>query len=262
MAKKTQTIACWSGGKDSTATILYCYEHNIPIDEIVFVEVMFDNENQISGEDPDVIKFVYETKSRLEEMGYKVTMLHAEKDYITYFHRELNPYRVTDASHVGKRKGFPLTRGCNIKRDCKIRPMEKYLKEQRKLYGELVQLVGICADEPQRYRALRENCRSVLYENGLTQKDAMMLCEKYGMVSPIYGISQKQRRGGCFFCPNAKIEEHRKLREEMPKVWKTLLELETLAETSDEYIGKRWGMYGETLWDRERVFLFEDSKKE
>ena len=41
-------IASWSGGKDSTASIILAHEHNEPLDLIIFSEVMF-NEN-ISGE--------------------------------------------------------------------------------------------------------------------------------------------------------------------------------------------------------------------
>ncbi len=35
-------IASWSGGKDSTASIILAHEHNEPLDLIIFSEVMFD----------------------------------------------------------------------------------------------------------------------------------------------------------------------------------------------------------------------------
>lgn len=40
-------IASWSGGKDSTASIILAHEHNEPLDLIIFSEVMFDE--TISG---------------------------------------------------------------------------------------------------------------------------------------------------------------------------------------------------------------------
>ena len=43
-------IASWSGGKDSTATIILAHLHNEPLDTIIFAEVMFDKET--SGELP------------------------------------------------------------------------------------------------------------------------------------------------------------------------------------------------------------------
>lgn len=33
-------IASWSGGKDSTASIILAHEHNEPLDLIIFSEVM------------------------------------------------------------------------------------------------------------------------------------------------------------------------------------------------------------------------------
>lgn len=49
-------IASWSGGKDSTASIILAHEHGEPLDLIIFSEVMFDNE--ISGELPEHIDFI------------------------------------------------------------------------------------------------------------------------------------------------------------------------------------------------------------
>lgn len=47
-------IASWSGGKDSTASIILAHEHNEPLDLIIFSEVMFDE--NISGELPEPYK--------------------------------------------------------------------------------------------------------------------------------------------------------------------------------------------------------------
>ena len=48
----------WSGGKDSSASIVLCYENNIHIDGIVMSEVMFDHSRNISGEDIEHITWV------------------------------------------------------------------------------------------------------------------------------------------------------------------------------------------------------------
>ena len=44
-------IASCSGGKDSVATLLLAAQHNEPLDEAVFSEVMFDKDT--SGEVPE-----------------------------------------------------------------------------------------------------------------------------------------------------------------------------------------------------------------
>lgn len=43
----------WSGGKDSSASIVLCHEKGIPLDGVVFSEVMFSHERHISGENPE-----------------------------------------------------------------------------------------------------------------------------------------------------------------------------------------------------------------
>ena len=49
------TLCFWSGGKDSTASIILAHIHHLPITEIVFCEVMFDKSRNISGEIPEHI---------------------------------------------------------------------------------------------------------------------------------------------------------------------------------------------------------------
>ena len=70
----------WSGGKDSSASIVLCHEKGIPLDGVVFSEVMFSHERHISGENPEHIRWVYETAiPTIEKMGYPVNIL---KSYI------------------------------------------------------------------------------------------------------------------------------------------------------------------------------------
>ena len=52
------TLCFWSGGKDSTASIILAHIHHLPITEIVFCEVMFDKSRNISGEIPEHIDFI------------------------------------------------------------------------------------------------------------------------------------------------------------------------------------------------------------
>ena len=63
-------IANFSGGKDSTATIILAHEHHEPLDEIIFSEVMYNEE--ISGELPEHIDFIRNVAFPLfESWGYK-----------------------------------------------------------------------------------------------------------------------------------------------------------------------------------------------
>ena len=85
-AKAKKYIASCSFGKDSIATILLALEHNEPLDRVVFAEVMFDHERGISGEIPEHIEWIYNTAiPKLAEMGVKVDVVRAKKDYVSFF---------------------------------------------------------------------------------------------------------------------------------------------------------------------------------
>ena len=78
-------IASWSGGKDSTASIVLAHEHNEPLDLIIFSEVMFDKTT--SGELPEHIDFI---KNKAIPMfgswGYETKILRSNKTYMDCFH--------------------------------------------------------------------------------------------------------------------------------------------------------------------------------
>ena len=79
-------VASCSFGKDSIATILLALEHGEPLDEAVFVEVMFDHARNISGEIPEHIGWIYDTAiPRLEAMGVRTRVLRSERDYMYLF---------------------------------------------------------------------------------------------------------------------------------------------------------------------------------
>ena len=84
---KIRRVLCWSGGKDSSASIVVCYENNIHIDAVVMSEVMFDHLRNISGENPKHIKWVYEVAIPIIEkkFGYKVIIVKDKSDYIKEF---------------------------------------------------------------------------------------------------------------------------------------------------------------------------------
>ena len=79
-------IASCSGGKDSVATLLLAAQHNEPLDEAVFSEVMFDKDT--SGEVPEHRDFIYDRLKPFceKELGIKFTILHADKTYDDVFH--------------------------------------------------------------------------------------------------------------------------------------------------------------------------------
>lgn len=180
-------IASWSGGKDSTASIILAHEHNEPLDLIIFSEVMFDE--NISGELPEHIDFI-KNKAILvfESWGYEVKILHSDKAYMDCFH-----HIATKGKRIGRKLGFPMTGKCMINRDCKMLQIRKFLKE----IGEpFTQYIGIAVDEPIRMNRIADTGDkvSLLEKYCYTEQMALDLCKKYDLLSPIYDFVP---RGGA-----------------------------------------------------------------
>lgn len=225
-------VISWSGGKDSTATVILFHRHEAkllaPGDKVIvlFVEVMFDLINNISGHNPDIIDFIYKTKLEFESWGYEVRILRADKDYLDFFHHKMGRSRL-HPEHEGMTYGFPASGICGIKRDLKLKPLEQFKKAIAS--EEHLDYVGIAVDEPKRLEALYKepDTVSLLDRCGYTEAMAKELCKEYGMLSPQYALNNgKQKRDGCWFCPNAKLCEHEAIYKAHPEAWAKYVALE------------------------------------
>lgn len=237
-------IASWSGGKDSTASVILAHEHGEPLDLIIFSEVMF-NEN-VSGELPEHIDFIKNKCIPLfREWGYETKVLHANKTYMDCFN-----HRTVRGKKLGKKKGFVMSGHCDVQRDCKIKPINDFFKSVEYDY---IQYIGVAADEPKRLERLAgTNKISLLEKYGYTEQMAFDLCKKYDLLSPIYEFSS---RGGCWFCPNARDCELRHLRKNHREYWNTLLRLEEMPNL----IGDKWNTLKQvSIHDKEKQFYWED----
>lgn len=255
-------VISWSGGKDSTATIILFKEHENellgPDDRVIicFAEVMFDAKKGVSGHNPDIIRFMHEKAEVFRSWGYEVRFLRASgerKDFLDFFYHTMKKSRV-HPEHEGMTYGFPASGICGIKRDLKLKPINDFKKEMAKT--EHIDYVGIAKDEPSRLESLykEKNTVSLLDKYGFTEEDAKNLCIKYDMLSPQYALNNgKQRRDGCWFCPNAKLCEHKAIYEANPEAWKKYVSLEN---TPNLAYGK-WNVFTkETLHDRDEMIRF------
>ena len=249
--------------------ILLFHEHEAELkcngDEVVilFSEVMFDKKNNISGENPDHIRFIYDKKRIFESWGYKVEILHSDKDYLDIFYHKL-ARSPRDTSRIGKTHGFPPAGICAIKRDCKLKPIKEWFRDCNS--ERIVQYIGIAADEDKRLVSMRKNKTetiSLLEKYGLSEEDALELCLKYNMLSPLYNLSYRtvrgktkyQSRSGCWFCANAKLCEARAIRQQYPDAWSKFVSLE---DTPDLAYPK-WNCYSsQTLHDVDKKLRYED----
>lgn len=211
-------------------------------------EVMFDK--NISGELPEHMEFVHNKAIPLfENWGFEVEILHAEKTYMDCFNNIINQSRLKERN--GKRQGFPMALKCMINSRCKIKPIDDYLKS---IHGEYKQYVGIAIDEPTRLERLKKDKtqESILAKYEYTEQMAYDLCKKFDLLSPTYEFS---KRGGCWFCPNARDCELRHLRKNHADLWNILLRL----EEEPNLIGDKWNTLKKTsIHMKEEQFMWED----
>lgn len=233
-------ICSWSGGKDSTASIILAHLHNEPLDLILFSEVFFNE--TVSGELPEHIAFVYKSIKLFESWGYEVKVLRSHQTYMDVFnHVVTSPRKV--AKNKGKRAGFPNASRCPVRRDLKLKPIYEFYNG---LNEEYFQYIGIAADEKDRLESLRsvKNAISLLEKYNYSEEMCVSLCKEYNLYSPAYQYSKRQ---GCWFCPNAKIEECRCVKEKHPDAWKSFVAL----EDEPNLINYKWSLYGATLKERD-----------
>lgn len=221
-------IVSWSGGKDSTATIILAHEKGIKIDLIITAFVWFDKSRKIYGDTPEKIDWINNcAKPIFESWGYPVKIVSSDKDYMHYFFMKRKS-AIKHPEHIGKYYGFLIGGFCRMQRE-KEQPINQYLRS--KFGKEYINIVGICSDEPARLERLHnsKNQRSILYEYGYTQFDAKMKCKEYNLLAPWYGIDRK--RDGCWFCPNQGLPELAALKINHPVLWEELEKLSRVENT-------------------------------
>lgn len=216
-----KNIVSCSFGKDSLAQIVVMKELGITIDDVMYCDIRFDK--AISGEHPMLAEWIPEAERILKnKYGLSVTHITASKTFVEYFYTEKKK-----GNHIGDIYGYPYTIGAWCNSRLKLQVVDKYI---RSIGDEVTQFVGIAYDEPERYVKLlgrqRNNvhCRSVLYEQGITEEKAFKICEKDSLVSPHYSMGGF--RGGCWFCVKQSYADMYNLWITYPDYFKILLDME------------------------------------
>ena len=207
-------VASVSFGKDSLAMLIKIKELGLPLDEVIYVDIMFDD--NISGETPEMASFITKAEKILKEK-FNIEVTHLKG--ITFKEQF---YKVKQrGNHIGDNYGFPYTIGAWCNDRLKMQPIKEYLRKQKE---QVIQYVGIAYDEPKRYERLNHETHiAPLYDLKITEKEAMEICEKYDLVSPIYKTSF---RGGCWFCPKQRLSQLKWLYREHNDLWNILRDME------------------------------------
>lgn len=85
---------------------------------------------------------------------------------------------------------------------------------------DIVEYIGIAADEPKRFGQLNEKKRAPLAEFDIDEGLCGLYCQYGDMLSPSY---ESSCRDGCWFCHNQGVDQLRLLRRNYPEYWNLLL---------------------------------------
>jgi len=232
-------IASLSYGKDSIAMLEIIKQHNMPLDRIVHVEIMATD--TIPADLPPMMDFKVTADKTIKELyGIKVEHIHAPHSYEEVFYRKF-----TRGKMQGRMYGFPMQRGvwCNA-----------LLKSSvlKKLTGSnIIQYIGIAADEPNRFHNLTDRKISPLVEHGIIESEAKKICEDIGLLSPIY---KQSTRGGCWFCHNQRLGQLKLLRKQYPEYWALMLKWDNDSPVTFKADGR-------TVHDLDKRFYWEDQQE-
>ena len=207
------------------------------------LEQMHMLDDTTSGEVPEHQAFIYQVAiPALEKLGVPVRVLRSEKTYTSVFMG-----KVTRGPKKDMIRSFPVCGKCYVQRDCKMHPIRQY---QKTLPSDTVQYIGIAKDEPQRLARLGGNQVSLLEKYGYTEDDAKQLCKQAGLLSPVYEFTD---RGGCWFCPNAKLSELRHLYDHHPDLWQKMMRLQIVPGKVTEKFNR-----SQTFADIDAMFREQD----
>ena len=84
----------------------------------------------------------------------------------------------------------------------------------------IVEYIGIAADEPARFGQLNERKRAPLVEFGIEEDLCGLYCMYENILSPSY---ESSCRDGCWMCHNQGVNQLRQLRKNYPDLWALLL---------------------------------------
>lgn len=224
-----------SGGKDSLATCVLLHWLGVPFKTIT-AEVWW--KEGVTGENPYHYEFVHSVAApKLTKWGVTCDFVREQTTAFEYMTTPI-AYSKDHPDRVGKLRGFPLCGKCGIQRDCKIRPCQKYYRQQPQSHNVIT---GIAADEKDRILTNTANNRISLLELvDVAEYDTYGICASELLLSPTYTFSN---RGGCWFCPNQKIQELELLYREFPHLWDELMVIQRLPNKVSELFNRTQTLY-------------------
>lgn len=231
--KSSNNIVGLSGGKDSVATCIVLNWLDIPFSTIT-AEVWW--KEGVTGENPYHYEFMHDILfPKLKPWG---VMCETVRSDITAYQYMTTPITKSQyPERIGKLRGFPLCGRCGIQRDCKTRPCNKFYKTK----GDHSYILGFASDEKDRILSDAASGKiSILEFLGIEEYQTFGICKQENLLSPTYSFSY---RGGCWFCPNQKIQELEMLYRCLPHLWQDLMEIQEMPNKIQEKFNRTQTLY-------------------
>lgn len=250
MKNAMEYVLSTSHGKDSMACIYVILEVlHWPLDRIVHAEAWATDD--IPADPPEMVEWKHWAEEEIfRRWGYRVEHVRGKWTFERRFYDPLS--KKAKKEFDGRTRGWPLgVKGSWCQRDLKIVAIGSG--------KDVVNYIGIAADEPERFGQLGEKKRSPLVAAGWTEEMCLNWCRENGLLSPIYDGCA---RGGCWFCPKQPLEQLRKLRKQYPKYWALMLKWDKDSPVTFKAgkIDKKTGILnpGKTVHEYEERFRLED----
>ena len=229
-----------SYGKDSLACLGAIEELGWQLDRIVHAEVWATD--TIHADLPPMVEFKKKADEIiLKRCGIEVEHYRAKHRFESAFYRTRGDTGRT-TKFFGKMYGWPMVRGQWCLQQLKLPALNAATS------GDVIQYIGIAADEQNRFHNLSDTKRSPLVEAGWDEAKCRKWCEENDLLSPIYTTAT---RGGCWFCHNQGIDQLRHLRKNYPEYWELMLKWDLDSPVT-------FKPDGHTVHDFDRRFQMED----
>lgn len=210
-------IVSFSGGKDSTAMLIYMMENRIPIDKVVFYDTLM--------EFPEMYAHIAKVS---EYIGVEIEFIIPDR-HPFYL---MTSHPVNNRSYGGIRYGYGWP--THFRRWCTAEKRTALNKWIRK-YAGATWFIGIAADED---RPMAPGKRYPLVEAGISEDQALKMCYEAGF--NFGGLYRHFKRVSCWCCPLGGKKRARILWEYYPELWAKL-------KTIQDVLFHDWGNHQEFI---------------
>lgn len=214
-------IASVSFGKDSLAMLLKLLSEKYPLDFVVFYNTGMEFDS------------IYRIRDRvvqmLSERGISYVELSPDEPFLYSALERKIKYRKREGYHYG----FGWCGGpCRWGTSNKLAAIQKFKKS---LNDDVIDYVGIAADEPERFNKARNEGKLMpLVDWNMTESDCLKYCRDRGFgweepaatqsgVIDLYDILD---RVSCWCCANKNLKELRNIHKYLPQYWQCLKDMQ------------------------------------